>query len=200
MAEIDRRGKSMRNKRAYPLTGLVVCAVCQAHMHIDPARNQNYQKFSYYRCRSCGLLVRENVVMEKFINSLRDRMSEFQDAPLTQPDPVDNSKAITALRKQLEKVRIAYETTDSYTADEYAQRKREINKEIDKLENAEYQHEKQIREERQRKGALLTLCELLPGLEIWMENTPAGEVNVLLSQAVEQVIVRPDKTVKVTLR
>lgn len=137
--------------------------------------------------------------MEEFIKALRARMSEFEDAPLDAPEVVDNSQAISALRKQMEKVRVAYETTDSYSAEEYAARKREIGKEIAKLEDAEQQSEEQKRAREQRRGAIATVRELLPHIETWMKVTPAGEVNVMLSQAVRCVIVGEDKTVDVTL-
>lgn len=144
--------------------------------------------------------IRENVVMEEFIKALRARMAEFEDAPLDTPELVDNSRAIAALRKQMDKVRLAYETTDSYSAEEYAARKREIGKEITRLEDAEHQQELLMREREQQRDALLFVRELLPYIEVWMEKTPAGEVNVNLSRAVERVVVNEDKTVSVTLR
>jgi hypothetical protein len=196
-AEIKRRGEHMRNRREYPLTGLVVCALCNTHMHIDTIQKQRWK---YYRCRSCGLLVRENIVMDEFVKALRVRITEFQDAPLEQPQPVDNSKAIAALKKKMERVRVAYETTDAYTPEEYANSKRRITKEIAELEDVEYQQEKQIRERGQQRDALASVRQLLPDIEGWMEETPAGEVNVQLSMVVREVTVRADKTVSVSLR
>jgi hypothetical protein len=199
-SEVKRRGEHLRHKRTYPLSGLVVCGTCNQNMHAVPARNQNYQYYTYYRCRWCKRAIRENVVMAEFVRALRSRMSEFQDAPLSKPEPVDNSRAIASLRKQLDKIRTAYETTDSYTAEEYAERKRAIMREIEKLENVERQQEEQVREQRRQRDALLLVRDLLPGIETWMEITPPGEVNVQLSMVVECVTVHADKTVRVTLR
>jgi hypothetical protein len=200
VSEVKRRGEYMRHKRTYPLSGLVVCGRCNENMHATPARNQNYQYYTYYRCRWCRLTIREHVVMAEFVRALRARMSEFQDAPLSKPEPVDNSRAIASLRKQLDKIRTAYETTDSYTAEEYAERKRVIMREIEKLEDVERQQEEQVREQRRQRDALLLVRDLLPGIETWMEITPPGEINVQLSMVVECVTVHPDKTVRVTLR
>lgn len=198
--EIKRRGEHMRHKRAYPLTGLVICESCQKHMHISPARNKNYQYFTYYRCRSCGLSVREHVVMNEFVKALRLKMAEFQDAPLEKPEPVDNSRAIATLHKQLEKIRVAYETTDSYTAPEYAERKRAIMKDVIQLQDAEYQQQKQMQERLQQKNAVESVRQLLPDLEGWLSDTPPGEVNMQLAQAVKSVMVNSNKTVSVDLR
>jgi hypothetical protein len=200
VSEVKRRGEHLRHKRTYPLSGLVVCGTCNENMHAVPARNQNYQYYTYYRCRWCKRAIREHVVMAEFVRALRSRMKEFQDAPLSKPEPVDNSRAIASLRKQLDKIRTAYETTDSYTAEEYAERKRAIMREIEKLENVERQQEEQVREQRRQRDALLLVRDLLPGIETWMEITPPGEVNVQLSMVVECVTVHPDKTVRVTLR
>lgn len=201
VAEIKRRGEHMRHRRSYPLSGLVVCQKCDRHMHISPARNQNYQHYTYYRCRGCELNIREQIVMTEFVKALHSRMAEYQDTPLLEKaPPVDNTRAIEAFKKQQKKIQIAYETTDAYTPEEYAERKRAIQKEIDSLQDAELQQQKHEQEHKQQQEAIAFIFDILPNIETWMEVEPAGEVNVQLSKAVERVSVLDSQTVNVVLR
>lgn len=191
-AELDRLKRTRRTPRDYNFTGLLKCSVCGEALHISYSTTRPYKNWS---CDNKHVRLRDHVANKLVADEMR-RL--FADEEYT-PRAVENAhnragREMAALNRQYTKLEQAY-YAGAYSAVEFTEKKKEIERRQAELKNEELQQEEARRRAAESVQMYNTMRAILPRVDIWIAERNPRQVNFYIARSMS-LTVYPDKTIR----
>lgn len=195
--EFKRRAIYPAPKKDYNFSGLLKCSECGHSLWV--AYDSYKETRRYWMCPNKHVYISAKKVEKLICDELVKLFSS--DAVVPNPDAPSatdySQRELTALRRQMTRLEQAYES-GAYTVEEFAAKRKAYKAREAELLDAERQKAEAERHAVERAEVVVRMRDLIPYLPAWLAEQDPATVRFHLSRAV-RMVVRPDKTVEVSL-